>query len=63
MPASPRAVDELGALLARADFVPPYELFAEVLGARRRPARRCWRGSGREAADPIDEFLAARARL
>ena len=33
-------------LLARADFVPPYELFAEVLGARRRRGARCWRGSG-----------------
>ena len=32
--ASPGAVERLSALLARADFVPPYELFAEILGAR-----------------------------
>ncbi|MFQ5773734.1 MAG: double-strand break repair helicase AddA [Kiloniellaceae bacterium] len=54
------ARDHLAALLARADYVPPYELYAEVL-------TRDWgRGRGRElllarlgpdADDPIEEFL------
>jgi ATP-dependent helicase/nuclease subunit A len=52
-----RAVSErLSALLARADFVPPYELYAEILGAgggRRALLERL----GSEAQDPIDEFL------
>jgi ATP-dependent helicase/nuclease subunit A len=51
-----RAVQILGDLLARADFVPPYELFAEVLGGgggRRAVLARL----GPEAADPLDEFL------
>jgi ATP-dependent helicase/nuclease subunit A len=53
-----RAASELGALLARADFVPPYDLFAEVLGARQ--GRRAVLGRlGPEARDPLDEFLAA----
>jgi ATP-dependent helicase/nuclease subunit A len=53
-----RAADELGSLLARVDFVPPYELFAEVLSAR--GARRAMLGRlGPEAADPLDELLAA----
>jgi ATP-dependent helicase/nuclease subunit A len=46
----------LGGLLARADFAPPYELFAEVLaalGGRRAALARL----GPEAADPLDEFL------
>jgi len=48
---------ELSALLAKADFVPPYELFAEILG--RRGARRKILGRlGFEAGDPLDEFLA-----
>ncbi|HXS38805.1 MAG TPA: double-strand break repair helicase AddA [Stellaceae bacterium] len=52
------AATELGALLARADFVPPFELFAEVLSARRgRHATLSRLGS--EAGDPLDEFLAA----
>ncbi|MEE8188688.1 MAG: double-strand break repair helicase AddA [Kiloniellales bacterium] len=51
---------QLADLMARADFVPPYELFAEIL-------ERDWgRGRGRElllarlgldAGDPIEEFL------
>ncbi len=52
------AADRLAGLLARADFTPPYELFAEVLGAlggRRMVLQRL----GPEAADPLDEFLAA----
>jgi ATP-dependent helicase/nuclease subunit A len=48
---------ELSALLAKADFVPPYELYAEILG--RRGARRKILGRlGFEAGDPLDEFLA-----
>ena len=42
---------------ARADFVPPFELYAEILGAgggRRAMLERL----GPEAADPIEEFLA-----
>ena len=59
-PARP-AHDWLAALLARADFVPPFELFAQVLampvpaggtGRERMIARL-----GAEAEDPIDEFL------
>ncbi|HTZ79919.1 MAG TPA: double-strand break repair helicase AddA [Stellaceae bacterium] len=52
------AVDTLTRLLGRADFAPPYELFAEVLGplgGRRKLLARL----GPEASDPLDEFLAA----
>jgi ATP-dependent helicase/nuclease subunit A len=52
-----RAEALLGALLGCADFAPPYELLAEVLGAgggRRRMLARL----GPEAADPLDELLA-----
>lgn len=53
-----RACDELADLLARVDFVPPYELFAEVLSAR--GGRRAMLGRlGPEAGDPLDELLAA----
>jgi ATP-dependent helicase/nuclease subunit A len=52
-----RAIAErLSALRARADFVPPYELFAEILGAgggRRALLERL----GTEAEDPVEEFL------
>ena len=50
------------ALLARADFVPPYELYAEILGAeggRRALLARL----GIEAEDPVEEFLGTGARL
>jgi ATP-dependent helicase/nuclease subunit A len=50
------AVRRLQELLSRADFTPPYELFAEVLGAgggRRAALERL----GPEAGDPLDEFL------
>jgi ATP-dependent helicase/nuclease subunit A len=50
------AARELGELLARADFAPPYELFAEVLGAR-GGRRDTLARVGPEAADPLDEFL------
>jgi len=48
--------ERLSALRARADFVPPYELFAEILGAgggRRALLERL----GTEAEDPVEEFL------
>ncbi len=57
-PAFTHAAAELSSLLARADFVPPYELFAEVLGAR-GGRRAALARLGPEAADPLDEFLSA----
>src|SRR5262249_34042669 len=51
------AHDQLAALLAAADFTPPFELFSRVLttaGGRARLLARL----GEEANDPIDEFLA-----
>jgi ATP-dependent helicase/nuclease subunit A len=51
------AVEELAALLARADFVAPYELFADILSAR-GGRRAALSRLGPEAADPLDEFLA-----
>lgn len=51
----------LGELLARADFVPPYELFAEVLGAR-GGRRAVLARLGTEAGDALDEFLALALR-
>src|SRR5207245_4903320 len=47
----------LSELLARADFMPPFELYAEILGGaggRRAILERL----GAEAADPVEEFLA-----
>ena len=49
-------VERLSSLLARADFIPPYELYAEILGAgggRRALLARL----GAEAEDPVEEFL------
>jgi ATP-dependent helicase/nuclease subunit A len=56
-PAMRQAAERLTELRARADFVPPFELYAEILGAgggRRAMLERL----GAEAADPIEEFLA-----
>src|SRR6266852_3190806 len=56
-PAMGAAAERLSELLARADFVPPFELYAEILGAgngRRAMLERL----GAEAADPVEEFLA-----
>jgi ATP-dependent helicase/nuclease subunit A len=47
----------LSAFMARADFVPPYELYAEVLSAR-GGRRMILSRLGPDAADPIDEFMA-----
>ena len=52
-----RAVERLSDLLARADFVPPYELYAEILGAQ-GGRRMLLERLGIEAADPVEEFLA-----
>jgi ATP-dependent helicase/nuclease subunit A len=51
------AFERLAELRGRADFVPPFELYAEILGAgggRRAMLERL----GPEAAEPIEEFLA-----
>jgi ATP-dependent helicase/nuclease subunit A len=50
------AVDELSELLARADFTPPFELFADILGNRGGRKKLLGR-LGADANDPIDEFL------
>ena len=53
-----RAHQILSALLARADYQPPFEFYAEFLGAGGGRAQLLGR-LGIEAADPIDEFLSA----
>ncbi len=53
-----QARDTLTELLGRADFAPPYELFAEILGAR-GGRRRLLARLGPEAEDALDEFLEA----
>ncbi len=50
------AADRLSAWLARADFVPPYELYAEILGSEGGRRALLYR-LGPEAEDPVDEFL------
>src|SRR5207244_4369382 len=48
--------ERLTALLARTDFIPPYELYAGILsaeGGRRALLERL----GPEAEDPVEEFL------
>ncbi len=57
-----RADAYLARLLDRADYVPPYELFAEALGCAGDPAassgrRRIAGRLGPEAEDPVAEFL------
>jgi ATP-dependent helicase/nuclease subunit A len=46
----------LADLLAHVDFLPPFELYAEILGAR-GGRRRILARLGPDAADPIEEFL------
>ena len=56
-PSLVEVADRLAELLNRADFTPPYELYATILsaeGGKRAMLERL----GAEAADPIDEFLA-----
>ncbi len=55
-PAFARAHAFLAELLAQADFVPPYELYADLLG-RRGGRRALLERLGPDAGDPIDEFL------
>ena len=50
------AVNELSEILARADFTPPFELFADILGNRGGRKKLLGR-LGADANDPIDEFL------
>lgn len=50
------AAEELTALLARVDFTPPFELFAEILGSRGGRKKLLSR-LGADSNDPIDEFL------
>ncbi|HLI10942.1 MAG TPA: double-strand break repair helicase AddA [Alphaproteobacteria bacterium] len=62
-PAFAAAHAYLADLLRRVDFVRPYELFTEVLGARGRPdgasgRKRMLARLGPEAEEPLDEFLA-----
>jgi len=52
-----RALDMLRELLRRADFVPPYELYADILGAQ-GGRRAMLETLGHDADDPIEEFLA-----
>lgn len=53
-----QAHDALSSLLARVDYAPPFELFADLLGAR-GGRRKLIARLGPDANDPIDEFLAA----
>ena len=54
------AVERLTAWLARADFLPPYEFFSELLGADGQRLRKAMLTRlGPEAAEAIDEFLDA----
>ena len=57
-----RAVAELSDLLARADFVAPYELYADLMG-RRGGRRRFLARLGLESAEAMDEFMAAALRF
>jgi ATP-dependent helicase/nuclease subunit A len=50
------AHEELSSLLKRADFVPPFELYGEILGARHGRLKLVSR-LGPDALDPISEFL------
>jgi ATP-dependent helicase/nuclease subunit A len=56
-PAWLEAVTLLGQLMNRADFVPPYEFFAHLLGPLRGRQQLLAR-LGAEINDPVDEFLA-----
>ncbi len=54
------AVERLTAWLARADFLPPFEFFSEMLGADGQRLRKAMLTRlGPEAAEAIDEFLDA----
>jgi ATP-dependent helicase/nuclease subunit A len=55
-PAFARARGELAGLLARADFVPPFEFYADVLG-RGRGREKLLARLGPDADDPLTVFL------
>lgn len=50
------AFDDLAQLLARVDFAPPFELFADIL-SRQHGRQRIIGRLRQDAADPVDEFL------
>ncbi|MCF8467948.1 MAG: UvrD-helicase domain-containing protein, partial [Sneathiella sp.] len=56
LPIFSAARDFLGGQLNRADYVPVYEFFADILG-RLRGREKLLTRLGQEAADPIEEFL------
>jgi ATP-dependent helicase/nuclease subunit A len=56
-PAHAATRDFLAGFLAKADFLPPYELYAELL-ARSGGRRRLLARLGPESADPIEELMA-----
>ena len=52
------AAEKLAQWLARADYLPPYEFFSELLGAETQRLRKAMLTRlGPEAAEAIDEFL------
>jgi len=53
------AADALRSLLAKADYVPPYELLKEVLGGEteRSGRARFWSRLGPDALEPMEELL------
>lgn len=61
-PALVAARDYLASIMARADFQPPFEFFADILtlpdGNGRSGRARILARLGEEANDPLDEFLA-----
>ncbi|WP_373087864.1 double-strand break repair helicase AddA [Sneathiella sp.] len=56
LPVFTAGLDFLRELLGRADYVPVYEFFADILG-RLRGREKLLSRLGQEAADPIEEFL------
>ena len=55
-PAWQAALEEIQALRAQLDYLPPFELLAQLLGARGGRRRLCAR-LGEESGDPLDELL------
>jgi ATP-dependent helicase/nuclease subunit A len=55
-PAFARARDQLAEILARADFVPPFEFYADILG-RGRGREKLLARLGPDADDPLTVFL------
>ncbi len=55
-PALRQALQRLSHWLGRADFAPPYELYAEILGPE-GGRRAFFERLGPEAEDPVEEFL------